>query len=123
MQKLAKREEQIMQIVWKLEKAYIKDIIEELPEPKPHYNTIATMVKILKDKGFLNDEKFGNTFLYTPLITLEEYRKHDVANIKQKYFGNSLSKMITHFAREEKLSQDEIEEIIRIIKSEDPSKS
>ena len=123
MQKLAKREEQIMQIVWKLEKVYIKDVIEELPEPKPHYNTVATMVKILKDKGFLTDEKFGNTFQYAPLVTLEDYRKQDVENIKQKYFGNSFKKMITHFAKEEKMSDAEIDEIIKIIKSEKSSKS
>ena len=118
MQKLAKREEQIMQVVWRLKEAFIKDIIDELPEPKPHYNTVATMVKILKDKGFLSDEKLGNTYRYTPLVTLEEYRKQDVANIKQKYFGNSFTKMITHFAKEENLSDDELEEIIHIIKSQ-----
>lgn len=118
MQKLAKREEQIMQIVWRLEKAFIKDIIEEMPEPKPHYNTIATMVKILKDKGFLTDVKLGNTFQYAPLVTLEKYRKQDVENIKQKYFGNSFKNMITHFAKEEKMSDAEIDEIIKIIKSE-----
>lgn len=123
MQKLAKREEQIMQIVWKLEKVFIKDIIEEIPEPKPHYNTIATMVKILKDKGFLDDEKLGNTYRYTPLVQMEDYRKQDVENIKQKYFGNSFKKMITHFAKEENLSDGEIDAIIKIIKSQKSSKS
>ncbi len=118
MQKLGKREEQIMQVVWKLQNAFVKDIIDELPEPKPHYNTIATMVKILTDKGFLNAEKIGNTYRYTPLISLAEYRQQDVANIKQKYFGNSFSKMITHFAKEENLSNDELDELIRIIKSQ-----
>lgn len=123
MQKLAKREEQIMQIIWKLENAFIKDIIEELPDdPKPHYNTIATMVKILKDKGFLQDEKFGNTYRYSAILTLEEYRKQDVENIKKKYFGNSFSKMISHFAKEEKLSDSEIDEIIDIIQSKKSSK-
>ena len=118
MQKLAKREEQIMQVIWRLGQAFIKDIIEELPEPTPHYNTVATMVKILKDKGFVSDEKIGNTYRYTALTSLEEYRKQDVANIKQKYFGNSFTKMITHFAKEENLSNEELEEIIRIIRAE-----
>src|SRR3712207_8915008 len=99
MQKLGKREEQIMQVVWQLQNAFVKDIIDELPEPKPHYNTIATMVKILTDKGFLSAEKIGNTYRYSPLITLADYREQDVASIKQKYFGNSLSKMITHLDR------------------------
>jgi predicted transcriptional regulator len=123
MQKLGKREEQIMQVVWQLEQAFIKDIIEEMPEPKPHYNTVATMVKILQDKGFLKAEKLGNTYRYSPLITLAEYRKQDVASIKRKYFGNSFSKMITFFAKEENLSDAELDEIIQIIKSEKSSNS
>ncbi|MDQ3534412.1 MAG: BlaI/MecI/CopY family transcriptional regulator [Bacteroidota bacterium] len=123
MRKLATREDQIMQIIWKLEKAFVKDVIEEFPAPKPHYNTIATLMKILKDKGFLTDEKFGNTFEYKPLISLEDYRRQDVENVKKKYFGNSFKNMITHFAKEEKMSDSEIDEIIRIIKSEKKSKS
>jgi BlaI family transcriptional regulator, penicillinase repressor len=123
MQKLGKREEQIMQVIWKLEKVFIKEIIEELPEPKPHYNTVATMVKILKEKGFLEAEKLGNTYRYSPLVKLEEYRAKDVANIKKKYFGNSFSKMIAHFAKEEKLSDQELDDLIHIIKSNKSSDS
>jgi predicted transcriptional regulator len=121
MQKLGKREEQIMQVVWRLGQAFIKDIIDALPEPKPHYNTVATMAKILKEKGFLADEKLGNTYRYTPLVTLEAYRQQDVANIKQKYFGNSFSKMLTYFAREEKLSDEEVDELMRLIQSKKSS--
>lgn len=119
MQKLGKREEQIMQIVWKLEKAFIKDIIEEIPGDKPHYNTVATMVKILKEKGFLNAEKVGNMYSYSPLTSLEEYRKQDIANLKKKYFGNSLSKMLTYFVKEENLSTEEVNDILKIIKQPD----
>ena len=118
MQKLGKREEQIMQVVWQHGKVFIKDIIDELPEPKPHYNTVATMVKILTEKGFLSAEKIGNMYRYSPLVPLAEYRKQDVASIKKKYFGNSFSRMITHFAKEENLSDDELDELINIIKSQ-----
>lgn len=121
MQKLGKREEQIMQIVWKLEKAFIKDIIDEMPEPKPHYNTVATMVKILAEKGFLSAEKLGNTYQYTPLVPLADYRKQDVASIKRKYFGNSFSKMLTHFAKEENLSDAELDELVQMIKTQKDS--
>lgn len=121
MQKLGKREEQIMQVVWQLGEAFIKDIIEELPEPKPHYNTVATMVKILTDKGFLQAEKLGNTYRYTPQVTLAAYRKQDVATIKKKYFGNSFTKMITHFAKEENLTDEELDELVRIIQSKKSS--
>ncbi len=107
-----------MQIVWKLEKAFIKDIIDEMPEPKPHYNTVATMVKILTEKGFLSAAKLGNTYQYTPQVELAAYRQEDVATIKRKYFGNSFSRMITHFAKEENLSDEELDELVRIIKSQ-----
>ncbi|MGV3539176.1 MAG: BlaI/MecI/CopY family transcriptional regulator [Rufibacter sp.] len=121
MQKLGKREEQIMQVVWQLEKVFIKDIIDHLPEPTPHYNTVATMVKILTEKGFLRAEKIGNTYQYSPLVPLAEYRKQDVDSIKSKYFGNSFAKMVTHFAKEEDLSDAELDELIKIIKSKKSS--
>lgn len=122
MQKLAKREEQIMQVIWKLKEAFIRDIITELPEPKPHYNTVATMVKILADKGFVMSEKIGNTLRYTPVISLSEYREQDMNNMKRKYFGNSFSKMLTHFAKEENLSDEELDELVQMIKSQKKSK-
>src|SRR3954467_8206311 len=98
MQKLAKREEQIMQVFWTLEKAFIKEIIAELPDPKPHYNSVATMVRILEDKGFLGHESFGNTFRYFPVISKEEYQKHAVSDIVKQYFNNSYPSMLAFFA-------------------------
>ena len=121
MQKLGKREEQIMQVVWKRKEVFIKDIIEGLPEPKPHYNTVATIVKILVEKGFLKAEKLGNTYRYTALVELSDYRQQDVATIKRKYFGNSFSKMIAHFAEEENLSDEELDELVQIIRSQKTS--
>ena len=75
MQKLAKREEQIMQVFWKLEKAFIKEIIPEMPDPKPHYNSVATMVKILEEKGFLDHDTIGNIYHYYPKVSREDYQK------------------------------------------------
>jgi len=118
MQKLAKREEQIMQACWHLEKAFIKDIIAELPEPKPHYNSVATMVRILEDKGFLDHEALGNTFRYYPVITKEQYQKHAFDDIVKQYFNNSYSRMLTFFAKEQKVSREEINEILEFIKSQ-----
>jgi len=120
MKKLTKKEDQIMQVVWQLEKAFIKEIIEELPEnskgKKPHYNTVATLVKILEKKGFLNAELLGNSYRYSPAIDITEYRDDDLQEIRKKYFGDSLPKMLAHFAKSEKLSDKEKEELIRIIK-------
>ncbi len=116
MQKLAKREEQIMQILWQLDKAFIKEIIEEFPEPKPHYNTVSTIVRILEEKGFIGHKSYGNTHQYFPKISKEAYQKRDVGDVLKKYFDNSYQKMVAHFAQEEKISPEELEEILKMIK-------
>ena len=118
MQKLAKREEQIMQACWHLETAFIKDIIAELPEPKPHYNSVATMVRILEEKGFLDHETFGNTFRYYPVVSKDQYQKHAFDDMVRQYFNNSYPRMLAYFAKEQKISKEEINEILEIIKSQ-----
>ncbi|WP_126974372.1 BlaI/MecI/CopY family transcriptional regulator [Gynurincola endophyticus] len=117
MQKLAPREEQIMQAFWKLEKAFIKEIIPELPDPKPHYNSVATIVKILEEKGFLSHEVWGNMYKYYPLFSKEEYQKHAMKDVMERLFDNSSSQMLAFFAKEEQLSEKEINEILQLIKS------
>ena len=118
MVKLAKREEQIMQAFWDLEKAFIRDVIPHLPNPKPHYNSVATIVKILEEKGFLDHEAVGNVYSYFPKVTREEYQKHDMKDIVQKYFDNSYPRMLAFFAKEQNLSEDELKEILEMIKSD-----
>jgi predicted transcriptional regulator len=117
MVKLAKREEQIMQVFWDLNEAFIKEVIPHLPDPKPHYNSVATIVKILEEKGFLGHETFGNLYQYYPLISREEYQKHAMKDIVKNYFDNSYPKMLAFFAKEEKLSEAELKEVLKIIKS------
>ena len=117
MQKLAKREEEIMQVLWRLKKAFVKEVIEELPEPKPHYNTVSTIIRILEDKGFVKHETFGNTHRYYPAIPKEIYQKDAVGDLLSKYFDNSYQKMVAYFAKEEKISEEELEDIIRMIKN------
>jgi BlaI family penicillinase repressor len=117
MVQLAKREDQIMQIVWRTGSVFIRDIIAELPEPKPHYNSVATIVKILVKKGFLGSEKLGNTHQYTAAVAFEDYRAEHLGsmNIKKKFFGGSFSRMVAHFAKGENLSDEEIEELVSVI--------
>jgi predicted transcriptional regulator len=117
MQKLAKREEQIMQAFWNLGRAFIKEIIPELPDPKPHYNSVATMVKILEEKGFLSHESIGNIFRYYPVIKKEDYQKHAMKDIVSQYFNNSYPSMLAFFAKEQEISESELNEILEIIKS------
>lgn len=118
MQKLAKREEQIMQALWDLEKAFVKEIVEVLPEPKPHYNSVSTMVRILEDKGFVGHIAFGKTHQYFPKISKETYQQTAVGDVLGKYFDNSYSKMVAYFAQSEKISEDELEEILKMIKNQ-----
>lgn len=114
--KLAKREEQIMHVFWDLKKAFIRDVIQYLPEPKPHYNSVATMVKILEEKGFLDHETAGNMYSYFPVITREAYQKFALKDIVSQYFDNSYPRMLAFFAKQQKLSEKELNEIIKLIK-------
>lgn len=118
MVKLAKREEQIMQVFWDVQKTFIRDIIPLLPDPKPHYNSVATMVKILEEKGFLDHEAVGNMYSYFPIITREDYQKHAMKDIVSQYFDNSYPRMLAFFAKEQNLSEEELNEIVNIIKSQ-----
>jgi predicted transcriptional regulator len=117
MVKLAKREEQIMIVFWELEKAFIRDVIPHLPDPKPHYNSVATMVKILEEKGFLSHEAVGNMYQYFPVISRDEYQGHAMKDIVSQYFDNSYPRMLAYFAKEQNLSEQELAEILNIIKS------
>ncbi|GAB3175523.1 BlaI/MecI/CopY family transcriptional regulator [Telluribacter humicola] len=115
--KLAKREEQIMHAFWDLGKAFIRDIIPLLPDPKPHYNTAATMVKILEEKGYLAHETLGNMNYYYPIISREEYQKHAMKDIVSQYFDNSYPRMLAFFAKEQNLTEEELKEVLEIIQS------
>lgn len=117
MVKLAKREEQIMQVFWQLEKAFIKEIIPHLPDPKPHYNSVATMVKILEEKGFLDHETIGNVYRYFPRISKEDYQQHAMKDIVSQYFDNSYPRMLAFFAKQQNLSDGDLKEILELIKA------
>ena len=119
MQKLTKREEQIMQVLWQLDKAFVNDIIEKLPEPKPHYNTVATIIRLLQKKGNLSILKnMAIPISIIPLIARDDYQKQAVGDVLKKYFDNSYQKMVAYFAKEEKISPSELEDILKRIKKD-----
>lgn len=122
MQKLTKREEEIMQVIWDLEKAFVKEVREQLPEPRPHYNTVSTIVRNLEDKGYLAHEAFGNTHRYYPLVSKKDYLEQFVGPGLKRYFDNSFKKMVAFFAKEEKISVEELKEIIEMIEKGDRMK-
>lgn len=118
MKELTKAEDQIMQVLWKLKKAFVKEVIEELPEPKPAYNTVSTIVRILEKKEFVGHEAFGKTFRYYPLISKKEYSKFFLKSFVGSYFSNSYKQMVSFFTKEESLSLEEMEEMQKLIESQ-----
>ncbi len=116
MKELTRAEEQIMHILWNLKKAFVKEIIDKLPEPKPAYNTVSTIVRILQEKGFVSHETFGKSHRYYPLVDKETYTRKFLRNFVGNYFDNSFSRMVSFFAKEENISLNELEEILRHIK-------
>jgi predicted transcriptional regulator len=115
MQKLTNKEEVVMKILWKLEKAFVKEIMTEITEGKPHYNTLSTLVRNLEDKGFVAHESFGNTHRYYPIISKEAYRKTYINDTISHYYENSYKSLVSFFAKEEKISVEELKEIIALI--------
>jgi len=118
MKELTRAEEQIMQILWKLDKAFVREIIEQLPNPKPAYNTVSTIVRILEKKGIVSHTVFGKSHRYYPLISREEYTRGHLKNFIKNYFSNSFEKMVSFFVREKDLSLREMEDIMKIMGEE-----
>lgn len=120
MQKLTNKEEEIMHILWKLEKAFVKEVMAEVTDVQPHYNTLSTIIRNLEEKGYVGHTAFGNTHQYYPVVTKEAYRKRFMNSAIETYFNSSYKSMVSHFAKEDKISADELREIIDMI--ENPKK-
>ena len=118
MKELTRAEEQIMQILWDIEKGFVNDILKHFPEPRPAYNTVSTIVRILQDKGFVSHKAYGRTHEYYPIVSKEEYTKSRMSHLVSNYFSNSFEKMISFFAREKKISLREMEDIIKMMEQE-----
>ena len=116
MKTLTKAEEQVMQALWKTEKGFLKDIIEAMPNPKPHSNTVATLLKILVDKKFVETETFGRMHQYTPLVSKQAYSKSTMNILVKGYFGGSFSKAVSFLVEENKLSVEDLELLLQQLK-------
>lgn len=115
MQRLTPIEEEAMQVIWTCKSGTIKNFLELIPEPRPPYTTLASTVKNLERKGFLLPKKIGNTYCYSPLIREDEYKKKFMGEFVNDYFSNSYKELVTFFATQEKISADELKEIIKLI--------
>ncbi|MGB5323196.1 BlaI/MecI/CopY family transcriptional regulator [Lutimonas sp.] len=123
MEKLTNKEEEIMRVLWKLKQAFVKEIVAELPDPKPHYNTISTVVRNMEEKGFIKYKAFGKSHQYYPAISKEEYKKTFMNKTIQHYFEDSYKNLVSFFAKEEKISVNELKEIISIIEKNQKNQS
>ncbi|MBK3519075.1 BlaI/MecI/CopY family transcriptional regulator [Carboxylicivirga marina] len=112
---LTKAEEKIMKLLWKLEKGFIKDLIELMPEPKPPYNSVSTIVRVLVKKEIIGFNKFGGTYEYYPLITKEQYRRSQMGSLVNGYFNNSFSQVVSFFSENKNLKIDEVNEAIKML--------
>ena len=116
MKTLTKAEEQVMQALWKIDKGFLKDIVEAMPNPKPHSNTVATLLKILIDKKFVETETFGRMNQYSPAISKQAYSKNTMSSLVKGYFGGSFSKAVSFLVEENKLSIEDLELLLQQLK-------
>jgi predicted transcriptional regulator len=112
---LTKAEEQIMQIIWRIEKGFIKDILEHFDDPKPAYTTVATILKILERKGFVSYKAFGNAYQFSPLISKTDYSQTHVNPLFDKYFKSSIKDVVSFFADNNKIQVNDIDEAIKLL--------
>jgi predicted transcriptional regulator len=119
MKRLTKAEEQIMLVLWKMGRAFVKEVIAELPAPKPAYNTVSTVVRVLEQKRFVGHTAYGRTYQYYPLISQEEYSKAELDKMVKDHFGGSAKRMLSFFVDQESLSLDELDEVLRTLKSKE----
>jgi len=118
LKELTKAEDQVMQILWKLESAFVKDIVEKMPDPKPAYNTISTIVRILETKGFVDHKAYGKTHEYFPIISREKYTKFYLNNLLKGYFNGSFQNLVSFFAKENKMDVKDLEKLLEELKNQ-----
>ncbi|MDR0824607.1 MAG: BlaI/MecI/CopY family transcriptional regulator [Prevotella sp.] len=115
MEKLTHQEETIMLHVWQLEECVVKDIVNGLEDPKPPYTTVASIVRNLEQKGYLNSKKYGNVWVYSPKIVEDDYKKAFMSGVVKSYFENSYKELVSFFVKEEVISPEELQEIMKMI--------
>jgi BlaI family transcriptional regulator, penicillinase repressor len=118
MKQLTKAEEQVMQILWDLQKGYINDILDQIPNPKPAYNTVSTIVRILEKKGFVGYKAYGKTHEYYPLIEKNNYRSFYLKTMLANYFGGSFERLVSFFAKDNDMNIQEMEELLKNVQNE-----
>ncbi len=112
MKRLTNKEKEIMDLYWKHGPMFVKELLDYYDEPKPHFNTLSTMVRILEKNGFLDHKQFGNTYQYFPVVSEKEYGRSSIAGVIKNYFNDSYLSAVSSFVKEEKISVEELRELI-----------
>ena len=118
MKQLTKAEEQVMQILWEIKKGFVKDILEKFPSPKPAYNTVSTIVRILNKKGFVGFNAYGKTHEYYPIIEKNHYRSFYLKSMISGYFGGSFERLVSFFAKDNNMDINEMEELLKNVQDD-----
>ena len=116
MRELTKAELQIMQVLWRKERAFVNEIREDMPEPRPAYNTISTVLRVLVEKEFVSYQNYGKTYQYFPLVNREDYMERYMSGVVNNFFSGSVKAMVSFFTKKEKMSVQEIDELIEMLK-------
>ena len=114
-QELTRAELEIMQILWRVERGFVNDILESMPEPKPAYNTVSTIVRILEKKGFVAHKAFGKSHEYYPLISRTEYTSSFMTSVVNNFFGGSIGNMVSFLSHDKGITVSEADEIIKML--------
>src|SRR6195952_6103627 len=114
LKELTKAEEQVMQLLWQLNEAIVKDVVEQMPEPKPAYNTVSTVIRVLEGKGFIDHKAYGNSHVYFPAISEAEYKKFTFDKMMKNYFSDSYQSLVSFLVQEKNMSLQELEEITQL---------
>ena len=112
---LTKAEEQLMQVLWKMQRAFIREIIDQMPEPKPVHSSVSTIMRVLEAKGLVGYDAFGKSHRYFPLISREEYKRFQLMKLMGNYFDNSAQKLLSFFIDEQKIPEEDVKEINKML--------
>lgn len=115
MKELTKAEEQVMQVLWELKQGFVKDLIPHFPDPKPAYNTVSTIIRILEKKGVVSYKSYGKSHQYYPTISREEYRSEQFSSLMKNYFNNSMKQVLSHFSKSGDIKLNEVDEMIQLM--------
>lgn len=113
---LTRAELELMQVIWKKGKVLVHDILDDLPEPKPAYNTVSTLVRVLEKKGFVGHKAYGKTYEYYPLVSKEDYTSRYMTGVLNNFFDGSLSRLVSFFSSNKSISVEETDKILEMLK-------